>query len=129
MLKEFKEFAVKGNAIELAIGVVIGTAFGAVVNSLVKDIIMPPFGLILGNVDFSNLKWTLPSGAVLGYGSFINAVINFLIIAFSIFLIVRQINRFRKGKDAPPTQKECANCFSSISIKATRCPNCTSDIK
>jgi large conductance mechanosensitive channel len=128
MFKEFKEFAVKGNAIDLAIGVVIGTAFSGIVNSLVKDIIMPPFGLILGNVDFSNLKWTLPSGAVLGYGSFFNAIINFLIISFAIFLLVKQMNRFRKGKGNPPTTKECPYCKSSIPVAAVKCAHCTSSL-
>ena len=128
MFKEFKEFAIKGNAIDLAVGVVIGAAFAKIVDSLVNHIILPPFGLILGNIDFSNLKWTLPSGAALGYGAFINAVINFLIIAFAIFLVVKQINKFRKNPNAVPTQKECPFCKSSVNINATKCPYCTSNL-
>ena len=128
MLRDFKEFAIKGSAIDLAIGVVIGAAFSKIVDSLVNNIIMPPLGLVLGNVDFSNLKWTLPSGAVLGYGAFINAVVNFLIIAFAIFLMVRQINRFRRNPTEVPSQKQCPYCVSSISIGATRCPHCTASL-
>jgi large conductance mechanosensitive channel len=128
MFKEFKEFAIKGNAIDLAIGVIVGAAFSAVVNSLVNDIILPPFGLILGNLDFSSLKWTFPSGAVLAYGSFINACINFLIVAFAIFLVVKQINRFRRKPQAAPSEKLCPFCKTSINIAATRCPHCTSAI-
>ncbi|MBX4204750.1 MAG: large conductance mechanosensitive channel protein MscL [Candidatus Doudnabacteria bacterium] len=128
MFKEFKEFAIKGNAIDLAIGVIIGAAFGAVVNSLVHDIILPPFGLILGNIDFSNLKWTFPSGAVLAYGAFINSIINFLIIAFAIFLVVKQMNRFRRKPEADISEKECAFCHTLIPIKASRCPHCTSQL-
>jgi large conductance mechanosensitive channel len=128
MFKEFKEFAIKGDAVDLAIGVIIGTAFGAVVNSLVHDIILPPFGLILGNIDFSNLKWTFPSGAVLAYGIFLNAIINFLIIAFAIFLVVKQLNRFRRKPEAAPTERECPFCKTLIPLRATRCPHCTSAI-
>lgn len=129
MFKEFKEFAVKGNAIDLAVGVIIGAAFGKIVDSLVQDIIMPPLGLILGNVDFSKLKINLPSGAVFAYGSFINAVINFLIIAFVIFLMVKQMNRF-KSKPVPsaPNEKDCPFCYSKIPLRAVRCPNCTSQM-
>lgn len=128
MWKEFKEFAIKGNAIDLAVGVVVGAAFSKIVDSLVNNIIMPPFGLILGNINFTTLRWTLPSGAVLGYGAFINAVINFLIIAFAIFLAVKQINRFRKNPNAVPTQKECLFCKMSINIQAVKCPHCTSNL-
>lgn len=128
MFKEFKEFAIKGNAIDLAIGVVIGAAFGKIVDSLVNNIIMPPFGLILGNLDFAGLKWTFPSGAVLGYGAFINAVVNFFIIAFAIFLFVKQINRFRRRPEAAVTEKECQYCRTLIPIMATRCPHCTSQL-
>lgn len=128
MFKEFKEFAIKGNAIDLAIGVIIGAAFGKIVDSLVHDIILPPFGLILGNIDFSNLKWTLSSGAILGYGAFFNAIINFLIIAFAIFLVVKQINRLRRRPQAAPTERECPFCCRLIPVKAARCPNCTSQL-
>lgn len=128
MFKEFREFAIKGNAIDLAVGVVIGSAFGGIVNSLVNDIIMPPFGLIMGNIDFSQLKWTFPSGASLRYGAFINAVINFLIIAFAIFMVVKQINRFRKIPNEAVNQKECPFCKTTINLAATKCPNCTSQL-
>lgn len=141
MLKEFKEFAVKGNAIDLAVGVVIGSAFGQIVQSLVNDVIMPPFGLIAGRVNFSNLFINLGSSdyetlaeakaagaATLNYGLFINATINFLIIAFVIFLMVKQINRFRKNEKPTPNTKICQFCQSLISLKAIRCPNCTSEL-
>lgn len=142
MLKEFKEFAVKGNVMELAIAVVVGTAFSKIVDSLVKDIIMPPVGLIAGRVDFSNLFFNLTGGrydtlaeaqaagaATVNYGLFINAIINFLIVAFSIFLVVRQMNRFRK-KPAPPAPntKQCQFCMSDVNLNATRCPHCTSQL-
>jgi large conductance mechanosensitive channel len=145
MLKEFKEFAMRGNVIDLAVGVIIGAAFGGIVNSLVKDIIMPPLGQILGKVDFSNLyinltKTSYPSlaaaqeagAATINYGLFLNAVINFLIVAFAIFIVIRQINRLqRPAAKAPaePTTKECPYCYSAIAIKATRCPNCTSQFE
>lgn len=142
MIKEFREFAVKGNAIDLAIGVVIGAAFGKIVDSLVKDVIMPPFGLVAGRVDFSNLFLNLggnnyetlaqaqAAGApTLNHGLFINAIINFIIIAFAIFLVVKQINRFRKSKEqGKPTTKTCAFCKNSIDLAATRCPHCTSQL-
>jgi large conductance mechanosensitive channel len=129
MFKEFKEFAVKGNAIDLAVGVIVGAAFGKIVDSLVNDIIMPPFGLILGNLNFSRLMVHLRSGADLRYGAFINAVINFLIIAFVIFLLVKQMNRFRRKPEvAAPSEKICPFCQTAIPIKATRCPHCTSQV-
>jgi large conductance mechanosensitive channel len=141
MLKEFREFAVKGNAIDLAVGVIIGAAFGKIVESLVNDIIMPPFGLIAGKVDFRNLFLNLggndyPSLAAaraagaptLNYGLFINALINFLIIAFVIFLLVKQVNRFRNRGQAAPSTKSCPYCFSNINIQATKCPSCTSQL-
>ncbi|HYE22666.1 MAG TPA: large conductance mechanosensitive channel protein MscL [Verrucomicrobiae bacterium] len=140
MLKEFREFAVRGNAIDLAIGVIIGAAFGKIVDSLVNDIIMPPFGLVAGRVDFGNLFINLggntyPSlqaakaaGApTLNYGLFINSVINFLIISFVIFLIVKQINRFRKNQ--APDKKTCPFCQTQVLIKAVRCPACTSQLQ
>ncbi len=145
MLKEFKEFAMKGPVIELAVGVIIGAAFGKIVSSLVDDVIMPPIGKILGNVDFANLFINLsgkeyPSvaaakaagSATLNYGLFINAVINFLIIAFVLFLIIRQINALTAPKPAPaaaPTTKDCPHCLSTIPLKASKCAHCTADLK
>jgi large conductance mechanosensitive channel len=149
MLKEFKEFAMKGNVIDMAVGIIIGAAFGTIVNSLVQDVIMPPIGLLLGNVDFSNIFAVLKEGKVAGpyasvataksagavtinFGVFINTIISFILIAFAVFLLVRTINKLRRGEEAPPlvpTTKECTYCFSSIPIKATRCPNCTSELK
>jgi len=144
MLKEFREFAMRGSVVDLAIGVILGAAFGSIVNSFVNDILMPPIGLLLGNVDFSNLFITLKgpasdtlaaakdAGAVtLNYGFFINTVINFLIVAFVIFLLVKQINQLQRKEEAPPaepTTKECTYCFTQIPIQATRCPNCTSEL-
>ncbi|HEY8363404.1 MAG TPA: large conductance mechanosensitive channel protein MscL [Tissierellaceae bacterium] len=145
MWKEFKEFAVKGNVADLAIGVIIGSAFGKIVTSLVNDIIMPIVGLFIGKVDFSNLFISLngvkyPSlsaaqeaGApTLNYGIFINTIIEFFIISFSIFLVVRQINRFKKKEEKTEkvaTSKKCPYCYSDIHINATRCPYCTSIIE
>jgi large conductance mechanosensitive channel len=141
MIKEFKEFAIKGNAVDLAVGVIIGAAFGKIVDSLVKDVIMPPFGLIAGKVDFGNLFFSLngrhfdtlaaaqAAGApTLNYGLFINAIINFMIIAFAIFLMVRWINRFRRRQQPAPNMKKCHFCQSDIDIRATRCPQCTSQL-
>jgi large conductance mechanosensitive channel len=143
MFKEFKEFAMRGNVIDLAIGIVIGAAFGKIITSFVSDILMPPIGLLFGKVDFSNLFINLSGthydtlkaakeagAATINYGLFIAAVIDFLIVAFAIFLVVRQINRMkRKPAEPTPTTKECAFCFSNIPIKATRCPHCTSELK
>lgn len=147
MLKEFKEFIMRGNVIDMAVGIIIGVAFGAIVSSLVKDIIMPPIGLLLGNVDFANLFAVIKEGKIapgpydtlaqaqaggavtINYGVFINYVITFLIVAFVIFLMIRQINRMRRAPAAAPTTKECPYCLSTIAIKATRCPNCTSELK
>lgn len=150
MLKEFKTFIMRGNVLDLAIGVIIGGAFGAIVNSLVKDIIMPPIGVLLGNVDFSNLFVTLKEGATaagpyatladaqaagaatLNYGLFINTLVNFLIVALAIFFLVRAVNRLQaKPEPAPaaPTTKTCPQCATEIPLKAVRCPHCTSDIK
>jgi large conductance mechanosensitive channel len=145
MLKEFKEFAMRGNVLDMAVGIVLGMAFGGIVTSFVNDILMPPIGLLLGKVDFSNLFITLTGqhfdsvaqaksagAATLNYGVFLNTVINFLIVAFAIFLLVRQVNRLRpKPAPAPagPALKECRFCFSSIPLPATRCPHCTSDLK
>jgi large conductance mechanosensitive channel len=143
MWKEFKKFIARGNVVDLAIGVVIGAAFGDVVNSFVNDILMPPIGLLLGNADFTNLFITLSGGpyatlekaqaagaATINYGVFINTVIDFLIIAVVIFLLIRQINRLRRPKPAAdPTTKACPYCLSVIPIKASRCPQCTSELQ
>jgi large conductance mechanosensitive channel len=149
MLKEFKEFALRGSVVDMAIGIVIGAAFGAIISSLVADVIMPPIGLLLGKVDFSNLFVVLKSGTMPGpYGSlaaakqagavtlnigvFINTIISFLIIAFSVFLVIRSINRLTRKAEAAapaPATKECPFCFSVIPVKATRCPSCTSQLK
>jgi large conductance mechanosensitive channel len=142
MLKEFKEFIMRGNVLDLAVAVVIGAAFGKIVASFVEDILMPPIGLALGGADFSSLFINLsgkayPSVAAakaagaptLNYGIFLNNIINFLIIAFAIFLLIKQINRLQKPAPAPapvPTTKECPHCLSVIAIKATRCAHCTS---
>ncbi|MGC8855421.1 MAG: large conductance mechanosensitive channel protein MscL [Anaerolineae bacterium] len=131
MLKEFKEFALRGNVIDLAIGVIIGGAFGKIVASLVGDILMPLIGLLIGGVDFSGLAFTVGKATV-KYGAFLQAVVDFLVIAFVIFLMIRGINRLQKpapaAVSAEPTTRECPYCFTTISIKATRCPNCTSQL-
>lgn len=144
MWEEFKKFAMRGSVIDLAIGIILGTAFGAIVNSFVNDIIMPPIGLLLGKVDFSNLFINLSktpyaslaeaqqAGApTINYGIFINTIINFLIVAFVLFLLIRQVNRWtaKPAEPAAPTTKECPYCYSQIPIKATRCPNCTSQLQ
>ena len=146
MLKEFKTFIMRGNVLDLAIGVIIGGAFGAIVTSLVKDIIMPPIGLLLGKVNFNNLFIDLSGkgytaldaaqkdgAAVIAYGNFINTLINFLIIALVIFMVVKAVNRLSAPKPVPaapvaPTTKECPYCKTEIPIKASRCPNCTSQL-
>ncbi|NTW49028.1 MAG: large-conductance mechanosensitive channel protein MscL [Chlorobiales bacterium] len=143
MLKDFKEFIMRGNVLDLAVAVVIGGAFGKIVTSMVSDIIMPPVGLLLGKVDFSNLFINLsgtdyPSlaaaqaagAATLNYGLFINTIINFLIVALAIFIVVRASNKLKKpAPTAAPTTKECPYCLSTVPIKATRCPQCTSELK
>lgn len=144
MFKEFKEFAVKGNAIDLAVGVVIGAAFGAVVNSLVKDVLMPPIGALLGGADFTNLFVVLREGAqpapyaslaaatdagavTLNYGLFVNAIVNFLIVAFALFVVVKAINRLRRPEPAAePATKACPFCKTEIAVDAVKCPACTS---
>jgi large conductance mechanosensitive channel len=146
MWKEFKEFAIKGNAIDLAVGVIIGAAFGGIVNSLVKDILMPPIGLLIGGLDFSNkfmiLKdapgggtFTTPAEAIKAgavtwnYGNFITLVINFVIVAFCIFLVVKAMNKMKKpSPTAAPVSKDCPACAMTIPIKATRCPHCTTEL-
>jgi large conductance mechanosensitive channel len=143
MLKEFKEFAMKGNVLDMAIGIIIGAAFGKIITSLVADVIMPPIGLILGKVDFSSLFLSLSgthydslvaakaAGApTINYGVFLNNVIDFLIVAFVIFMVIRQVNRWKKPVPvAAPVTKECPYCFTAIPIKAVRCPNCTSELR
>jgi large conductance mechanosensitive channel len=149
MLKEFKEFAMRGNVVDMAVGIIIGAAFGTIVNSLVQDVIMPPIGLLLGKIDFSNFFAVLKEGKVAGpyasvaaakaagavtinFGVFVNTIISFVIVTFAVFLLVRTINKLRRQEEAPPplpTTKECAYCLSNIPIKATRCPNCTSELK
>ncbi|MDO9086568.1 MAG: large conductance mechanosensitive channel protein MscL [Anaerolineaceae bacterium] len=145
MLKEFKAFAMRGNVIDLAIGVIIGGAFGKIVSSFVTDVIMPLIGLLLGKINFANLFVNLSgedysslvaaqeAGApTLNYGLFINAIVDFLIVAFVIFLVIKGINKLSKPKPEPvvaPTTKKCAYCFTEIAIEATRCPNCTSQLE
>jgi len=143
MLKEFKEFATRGNVLDLAVAVIIGAAFGKIIASLVNDIIMPPIGLLLGRVDFSNLFINLSGtsysslaeakqagAATISIGLFLNTVIESLIVAFAVFLVIRQVNRWTKKPTSPaaPTTKDCPYCQSAIPIKAIRCPNCTSDL-
>jgi large conductance mechanosensitive channel len=140
MLKEFKEFAVRGNVVDMAVGIIIGAAFGKIVSSLVNDILMPPIGLLLGKVDFSSLFLNLSgrpyeslasakaAGApTINYGLFLNTVIDFIIVAFAIFLVVRQINRLKREPEV--TLKNCPHCLSKVALKATRCPYCTSELK
>ena len=148
MFKEFKEFAVKGNVIDMAVGIIIGGAFATIVKSLVADVLMPPVGLLLGGVDFSNLFIVLKDGGAgstflslaeaqeagavtINYGLFLNSVISFLIVAFAVFLVIKQINRLKREEEAPPVEpvtKDCPQCFTEIPLKAIRCPNCTSQI-
>ena len=149
MLKEFKEFAVKGNVLDMAVGIIIGAAFGTLVASFVSDVLMPPIGMLLGNVDFANLYVVLHAGGVPGpygslaqaqaagavtinYGVFIDKVIAFLIVAFVLFLIIRSMNRMKKKAEAPapaPATKDCPFCCTAVPVKAVRCPSCTSEIK
>ena len=138
MAKEFKEFAMRGNVVDMAVGIIIGGAFGKIVSSLVNDIIMPPIGMVLGNVDFSKLAVTVSEkteeaeAVTIKYGMFINTVLDFLIVAFCIFMVVKTMNRLQRDEaDAAPepTTKDCPKCCTSISIKATRCPNCTSELE
>jgi large conductance mechanosensitive channel len=149
MFKDFKEFAMRGNVVDMAIGIVIGAAFGTIVKSFVDDVLMPPIGLLLGNVDFSNLFITLKEGSkaagpyaslaaakaagavTLNLGIFINTIISFIIIAFAVFLVIKGINSMKREKEAPPaepTTKECSFCFTTIPIQASRCPHCTSQL-
>jgi len=145
MLKEFKEFAMRGNVIDMAVGIIIGAAFGTIIGTMVSDVLMPPIGLLLGNVDFSNLFVVLKEGKIAGpyatvaaakgavavtlnYGLFLNTVVNFLIVAFAIFFLIRGMNALKKKEAAQPTTKECPHCLSTIPIKATRCGHCTSEL-
>jgi large conductance mechanosensitive channel len=146
MLKDFKEFAMRGNVVDMAVGIVIGAAFGAVIKSLVADVIMPPIGVLLGNVDFSNLFLLLKAGKVAGpyaslaaaqaagavtlnLGMFINTIVSFVIVAFAVFLLIRGLNRMQREKEAPPAAtRECPFCLSEVPLKATRCPHCTSEL-
>jgi len=132
MFKEFKEFAMRGSVLDMAVGIIIGAAFGAIVSSLVADILMPPIGMLLGKVDFSSLSIHLSDTVTLNYGKFINAIISFLIVAFSLFLVIRGMNRMKKKAEAPaaaPTTKDCPFCAMAVPIKAVRCPHCTSELK
>ncbi|UCH65980.1 MAG: large conductance mechanosensitive channel protein MscL, partial [Ignavibacterium sp.] len=142
MLKEFKEFAMRGNVVDMAVGIIIGAAFGLIIKSLVADVLMPPIGILLGNVDFSNLFIVIKEGStagpfdtlaaakeagavVISYGVFFNTIISFIIVAFAVFMLIRSINKMKKEEEAPPaepTTKECTYCFSTIPIKATKCP-------
>ncbi len=141
MLKEFKAFAMRGNVVDMAVGIIIGAAFGKIVSSLVSDILMPPIGLLLGNVDFSSLFVNLgethyatlaeakaAGAATINYGMFINTVLDFVIVAFAIFIMISQLNKLQESP-AAPAAKDCPYCLTSVAIKATRCPHCTSDLK
>jgi large conductance mechanosensitive channel len=149
MIKEFKEFAMRGNVVDMAVGIIIGGAFGKIVTSMVNDVLMPPIGKAMGNVNFADLYISLDNTkgpfksladakaagvAVIAYGSFISTIIDFIIVAFCVFMMIKVMNSMTKRLSAPapaaaPTNKECPFCFSSIPIKATRCPNCTSELK
>jgi large conductance mechanosensitive channel len=133
MFKEFKEFAMRGSVLDMAVGIIIGAAFGAIVSSLVADVLMPPIGLVLGKVDFANLAVRLSDAVTINYGKFLNAVISFLIVAFALFLVIRGMNRLKKKAETPapaaPTTKDCPFCATAIPIKAVRCPHCTSALK
>jgi len=149
MFREFREFAMRGNVVDMAVGIIIGGAFGTIVKSLVNDVLMPPIGLLLGGVDFSNFFVVLKAGSTPGpyaaladaqaagavsvnYGVFLNAIISFLIVAFAVFLLIRGVNSMRREQEAapapPPSTKDCPYCFSAIPLKATKCPHCTSDV-
>jgi len=149
MIKEFKEFAIKGNVMDMAVGIIIGAAFSTVVKSLVDDVLMPPFGFLLGNVDFANLFLVLKDGArgvsdyatlaearadgavTINYGLFVNSIISFIIVAIALFILIKNMNRLKREQPAPaatPTTKACPQCFSIIHIKAVKCPNCTSTL-
>jgi large conductance mechanosensitive channel len=143
ILKEFREFAIRGNVVDLAVGVIIGAAFGKIVTSLVNDVLMPPISMLLGNADFANRFWVLrghvdgnrtlanakESGAVtINYGTFLNVVLEFVIVAFAVFLLIKQINRLRRGQAKAPNEKSCPECTKAIPLGARRCPECTSQL-
>ncbi|MCA9038922.1 MAG: large-conductance mechanosensitive channel protein MscL [Planctomycetaceae bacterium] len=135
MIKEFKEFAMKGNVMDMAVGIIIGAGFGKIVSSFVNDVVMPPIGMLMGNVDFSELAWTLASeGAdgkpvVIKYGLFINSVLDFVIVAFVIFMLIKQMNRLKSQEPEPaPTEKKCPKCLMVVPFEASRCGHCTSEI-
>jgi large conductance mechanosensitive channel len=142
MFKEFREFAMRGNVLDMAVGIIIGGAFGKIITSFVGDVLMPPIGLLLGKVDFSNLFLSLSGqsfdtlkaakeagAATLNYGLFINTVLDFVIVAFAIFLLIRQVNRFKKAEaPPPPATKECPHCLSAVPLNASKCAFCTSDL-
>jgi len=148
MLQEFKKFAMRGNVVDMAVGIIIGVAFGTIVKSFVADVLMPPIGLLLGDVDFANLFIVIKQGAAAGpfptiaaaneagavtlnYGMFINTIVSFLIVAFAVFLVITNLNKLKEKEEAPPpepTTKGCPHCFTTIPIKAVRCPNCTSEL-
>lgn len=145
MFKEFKEFAMRGNVVDMAVGIIIGAAFGKIITSFVSDVLMPPIGLLLGKMDFANLFWDLSGSgfatleeakkagaATINYGLFFNTIFDFIIVAFVIFLLIRQINRMRKESEpapAAPDTRECPFCLTTIALKAVRCPHCTSELK
>jgi large conductance mechanosensitive channel len=142
MFKEFKEFVMRGNVMDLAIGIIIGAAFGKIVTSFVSDVLMPPIGLLLGNVDFANLFINLSGtrydtlkaakdagAATINYGVFLGTIVDFLVVAFVIFLVIRQINRLKRPADESPATHDCPFCLSDIPVKASRCPHCTSELK
>ena len=131
---EFKTFAMRGNVMDMAVGIIIGAAFGKIVNSLVEDVIMPPIGWALGKVDFSDLAWELTEGVTIKYGAFINTVISFIIVAFAVFILIKAVNTLqakmaKEEAAAAPTTKPCPYCCSEIPLNATRCPHCTSELK
>ena len=128
MLKEFREFAIRGNVMDLAVAVIIGGAFGKIITSLVDDILMPLIGLALGGIDFSELAFMV-GGAEVRWGAFVQSIVDFLLVAFVIFLLVRAMNRLKREEPTTPTTKECPYCASTIPLKAVRCPNCTSQLK
>ena len=149
MFREFKEFAMRGNVLDMAVGIIIGVAFGTIISSMVNDVLMPPIGMALGNVDFTNLYILLKEGSkaaapyasladakaagavTINYGLFINSVVSFVIVAFCVFMLIRSMNKLKREEAPPadPTTKDCPFCLSAIPIKATRCPSCTSEVK
>ena len=138
MIKEFKEFAMRGNVVDMAVGIIIGGAFGKIVSSLVNDVIMPPVGMLLGKVDFTQLAITLSEktaeaeAVTINYGVFLNTVLDFVIVAFCIFMVIKGMNRMKREEEKPaaePTTKDCPRCCTAVPVKATRCPHCTSEIE